>query len=264
MLRHSLSVIGLSIILICLSSGAISADWPNCGFHCDAKDVQLTKAYLGDVSGKPLGSCSAGSPQTAYLWIDIYNNANQDRYAVILLADIIINNKLYQTTYTNGICVLDYLAPKATTSVSIYSFTWTCGQPIQLERMILSWETASGTTCANADRKCSNRGTKCYQGTLSSIPVETPLVADFTSNSPQCCCSISFFDKTRGGTSPYTFEWDFGDGFAKSSLKNPVHVYATPGSYSVTLKVTDSKGSSSSNEMKVLVVDIPKSNIEFV
>ena len=240
--------IGLSIILIFLFLfiGALSAVWPDCGFQCNANDVQLTKAYLGDASGKPLGSCSSGSSQTAYLWITIYNNANQKRYAVILLADVMINNQLYQTTYTNGICVLDNIATKATTSKSIYSFPWNCGQPIRLERMILSWETASGTTCANAHRQCSNRGTKCYGGTLTSIPVETPLVADFTSNSPQCCCSISFFDKTSGGTGPYTFEWDLGDGSTKSSLQNPVHVYSTPGSYSVTPKVTDSKGSSTS------------------
>jgi PKD repeat protein len=266
MLRHKLPVgikkaykivYSIIFIFIFLFSNSISADWPNCGFQCKADDVQMTKAYLGDAIGNSLGSCSAGSSQTAYLWITIYNNAGQNRYAMILLTDVIINNQLYKTTYDNGICVLDSITPKATTSKSIYSFPWTCGQPIRLERMILSWETASGTTCTNVDRQCSNRGTKCYGGTLTSMPVETPLVADFTSNSPRCCCGISFFDKTSGGTSPYTFEWNFGDGSAKSSLQNPVHIYSSPGSYSVTLKVTDLKGSTSTITRQIVLYAPP-------
>jgi gliding motility-associated-like protein len=34
-----------------------------------------------------------------------------------------------------------------------------------------------------------------------------------------------------------TYVWQFGDG-ASSSLENPVHVYATPGTYTVTLRIT--------------------------
>ena len=39
--------------------------------------------------------------------------------------------------------------------------------------------------------------------------------------------------------------WDFGDG-QTSTLQNPSHVYATPGSYTVTLTVTNSDGVSDS------------------
>jgi PKD repeat protein len=38
---------------------------------------------------------------------------------------------------------------------------------------------------------------------------------------------------------PYSYEWDFGDGSAKSNATNPVHTYVRVGSYPVTLKVTD-------------------------
>lgn len=38
------------------------------------------------------------------------------------------------------------------------------------------------------------------------------------------------------------WDWDFGDGSAHSALQNPTHVYAAPGTYTVTLKVTDNSG----------------------
>ncbi|MFD1468854.1 gliding motility-associated C-terminal domain-containing protein [Hymenobacter caeli] len=53
-----------------------------------------------------------------------------------------------------------------------------------------------------------------------------------------------------------TYAWKFGDG-ATSSEENPVHVYATPGTYTVTLRITtacfcrESSGS-------ILVPDLPK------
>ncbi|HJQ41002.1 MAG TPA: PKD domain-containing protein, partial [Thermoanaerobaculia bacterium] len=35
----------------------------------------------------------------------------------------------------------------------------------------------------------------------------------------------------------HTYEWDFGDGSAKSTEKNPTHAYAQGGDYPVTLKI---------------------------
>jgi len=52
---------------------------------------------------------------------------------------------------------------------------------------------------------------------------------------------ITFTPTIMGGVSPYTYHWDFGDG-RSSSRPNPTHVYALPGSYQVTLTVTDQNG----------------------
>lgn len=38
------------------------------------------------------------------------------------------------------------------------------------------------------------------------------------------------------------WDWDFGDGSPHSALQNPTHVYAAPGTYTVTLVVTDNGG----------------------
>jgi hypothetical protein len=53
--------------------------------------------------------------------------------------------------------------------------------------------------------------------------------------------NISFLGYAFGGTSPYTYTWDFGDG-TTSSLQDPVHSYKTSGKYTLTLTVTDDNG----------------------
>ncbi len=50
---------------------------------------------------------------------------------------------------------------------------------------------------------------------------------------------------TYNGTGIYTYAWDFGDG-TTSNLQSPSHVYNTPGSYPVTLNITDPSGCSNS------------------
>jgi len=258
-IRDQSNKLYILFILIYLTNNVANAaaNWPDCGFQCSAGDVTLQNAYLGDASGNPLKSCSIGSPVTAYLWITIYNNAGSTRNAVILLADVYVNNDLAYTTYPNGLCVLNTIQPKATSKYPIYSFSWTCGQKVQIKRMVLSWETSSRITCANANRKCSNRGTKCYGGSTATISAQTSLAADFSSNSPQCCCGISFTNQSSGGVQPYTFQWNFGDGSTTSTLQNPTHTYSSPGTYSVTLTVKDSVGTSTSITRQVTLYSHP-------
>ncbi|GEM_PF-2469868 len=44
---------------------------------------------------------------------------------------------------------------------------------------------------------------------------------------------------TFGGTPPYTYGWDYGDGFTTTGSNPPSHTYATAGSKTITLTVTD-------------------------
>ncbi|MDD1720185.1 MAG: PKD domain-containing protein [Methanoregulaceae archaeon] len=55
--------------------------------------------------------------------------------------------------------------------------------------------------------------------------------------------------------SPTTWAWDFGDG-TTSNVKNPVHVYDDPGSYTVKLTVSNSAGSSSVTKTDYVVVPL--------
>ncbi len=50
--------------------------------------------------------------------------------------------------------------------------------------------------------------------------------------------SVSFTGSATGGSEPYTYNWDFGDG-GSSADQNPSHTYSEEGDYTVIFTVTD-------------------------
>jgi PKD repeat protein len=51
--------------------------------------------------------------------------------------------------------------------------------------------------------------------------------------------TVNFAGSASGGTAPYTYKWNFGDGHT-STAQNPTHTYTATGNYTATLTVTDS------------------------
>ncbi len=72
-----------------------------------------------------------------------------------------------------------------------------------------------------------------------TIFVSNP-IADF-SGSPLFGCSPLTVNFTDVSVDAVGWEWTFGDGNT-STAQNPTHIYSTPGTYTVTLKVTSSLG----------------------
>ncbi len=65
------------------------------------------------------------------------------------------------------------------------------------------------------------------------------------------------FDPTiGGGISPYSYEWDFGDGTTGTDVA-PTHAYKTEGSYNVSLKVTDDRGNTDTRERNNYIEVLP-------
>ncbi|HRY33683.1 MAG TPA: PKD domain-containing protein [Bacteroidales bacterium] len=81
--------------------------------------------------------------------------------------------------------------------------------------------------------------TYCKQIVIASPPPPPPCHAKF--NYHKFGLTVKFHAHALGGTPPYTFAWDFGDGDT-SSLKKPTHVYDTAGIYTVTLIISSSDG----------------------
>jgi hypothetical protein len=54
--------------------------------------------------------------------------------------------------------------------------------------------------------------------------------------------TIGCSDASAGGTQPYTYSWDFGDGSPPDTSATPTHTYAAAGTYTVTEAVTDATG----------------------
>jgi PKD repeat protein len=68
--------------------------------------------------------------------------------------------------------------------------------------------------------------------------------------------SVTFAGSEKGGTGPFTFSWNFGDGTTSSGSLTPTHVYANHGAYTATLTVADSLGMTSSASTSVMVTDV--------
>ncbi|HEX2900940.1 MAG TPA: PKD domain-containing protein, partial [Bacteroidia bacterium] len=82
------------------------------------------------------------------------------------------------------------------------------------------------------------------------IQVLAAPVADFGLSDRLLCLadSVHFSDSTAFGGGPAGFWWTFGDG-GVDSVQNPVHFYALPGTYSVSLSVTDTLGCSDQDSL---------------
>ncbi|MEI6574685.1 MAG: T9SS-dependent M36 family metallopeptidase [Bacteroidota bacterium] len=72
------------------------------------------------------------------------------------------------------------------------------------------------------------------------IPTSLP-IANFTVNTTSNC-SGTFAFTDLSDSIPQSWHWDFGDGSPASSIKSPSHTYATQGTYTVTLIVTNTLG----------------------
>ena len=79
-----------------------------------------------------------------------------------------------------------------------------------------------------------------------SVPSNNPPTASFTTPNTICQGStVSFTDFSTD--SPTTWSWTFGDG-TSSNQQNPAHTYATAGSYTVSLTVSNAAGTNSTTQ----------------
>ena len=117
-----------------------------------------------------------------------------------------------------------------------------------------TWNFGDGTTSTEQNPSHTYAGVGSYDVTLtvgdgestrtltrtSFITVE-PLDAAFTATptTGPAPLNVGFADTSLGD--PVAWAWDFGDG-TTSTLQNPAHTYAVPGTYTVTLTVTDVHG----------------------
>lgn len=110
----------------------------------------------------------------------------------------------------------------------------------------------------------TNNGCSAIKEQILNTIYPEPVAA--FSSLPQVCIGslIGFSDNsTASGSTVTGWNWDFGDGNT-STLQNPTHIYASAGSYTVTLHVTSAEGCQTVSNFAthtVVVNPLPTANI---
>src|SRR5215217_7510717 len=94
---------------------------------------------------------------------------------------------------------------------------------------------------------------------IAAAPAE-PLRAEITSSDTEgvAPATFDFEANVTGGTVPYTYSWDFGDGSVESDDDESIdHTFDVAGTYNVDLTVTDSTGRTVSDSILITVEPAP-------
>ncbi|TMI22432.1 PKD domain-containing protein, partial [Candidatus Bathyarchaeota archaeon] len=135
-----------------------------------------------------------------------------------------------------------------------FTFSWTFGDNSSGSGNVVSHTySVQGTYTVTLSVRDANAQTAASTQTLSVAP--SPLTTSFAmtpSSGLMVGQLASFTASVSGGTSPYTFNWNFGDGTTASG--NPVnHSFNMPGTYTVTVTVTDANAMTATVPAGILV-----------
>ena len=123
------------------------------------------------------------------------------------------------------------------------AFLWNFGDGFtstQRDPTYTSYNAAGNFTVSLTGTNPVGSATSTRQGYISVSNIETAVFTR-SPNSGEAPLTVQFTDASTGN--PHTWSWDFGDGSAPSTLKNPSHTYTTPGKYDVNLTVSGWCGS---------------------
>jgi len=161
------------------------------------------------------------------------------------------------TSPTNGTAVT--FTASASGGTGPYSFAWIfgdgatgTGSPVSHTYLVAgNFTVILTTTDANAAKVNASR---TVQVTLS---VGVPISAVDFQPTHTIVGDTTFVSQVTGGTAPFSCMWSFGDSTPAQTGCLPVHTYTASGSYSVTLTVTDSRGSMGTKTKMVTVDPAP-------
>ncbi|MEP7263519.1 MAG: PKD domain-containing protein [Bacteroidota bacterium] len=135
------------------------------------------------------------------------------------------------------------------------SYQWSTGETTQIINIV-------NPTLGDTFNVIMTSVTGC-QVSLNSI-IRESIVASAYHLADSCFNNTLFLDSSYviTGSPINTWEWDFDDG-TTSNIPNPVHAYTSPGTYDVTLIITNQGGCKDTVNQSVTVMDIPTPAFSF-
>jgi gliding motility-associated-like protein len=241
--------------------------------------VSVSTPPVAAFTGSPLAACTpplnvtftntsgGGAPPLSYAWTfgdggtstaanptHTYN-ANGAYTVTLVVTDVNgCTNTLIRTSYVNIGSVVAAFTPSTVNICEGQSVTFTdnsTGNPNSW-----AWNFGDGGTAVvqNPTHTYATPGTytvtlTASNGACTDVETQTALivvnpapVANLVADTTRSCAAplaVQFTDLSTG--TPTTWLWNFGDGNT-STAQNPAHTYTPPGSYTVTLTVTNANG----------------------
>lgn len=249
----------------------------NANYNSPAAPFYSTLDYIGGFSGNfPLGFQAQIDQRTGII-SGIAPDAG--RYVVSVCINVVRNGILiaeHRKDFIISVAPCDFAGAQlqpSYTNCDGFTFNFENLNNSPLNNTFL-WDFGDGNTSTSASpvhtyttageytvKLVVNKGADCSDSTTSTLKVFPGYFPGFTHNAPMCKGNpVSFYDATRATYGAANqWEWDFGntDAPATSNLKNPVFTYDTPGSYTVTLKVSSDKGCVGTYRDTINIVDKP-------
>ncbi len=213
------------------------------------------------------GTSTSASPSHTYTAVGVYTARLTVTDAVGVTAaapslTIVVNTPPSTTAAASPTAGDAPVAVSFTSTVSSgtapFSYAWTFGDGGSSTSQSPSHTyTAAGTY--HPSLTITDAAGRTASATTAAITVSPALTATSAASatSGTAPMAINFTGSPAGGLPPYTYAWSFGDGSAGSSLQNPTHTYATAGTFSVVLTVTDANGARVSATPIAIVLDGP-------
>lgn len=97
-----------------------------------------------------------------------------------------------------------------------------------------------------------DEGNNVREARIEIKPISLKVTVSASPTSGKAPLAVRFAASVSGGTPPYTYKWDFGDGLT-SVEQSPSHTYFNPGEYVATCLVRDSVGAESAGRITIRV-----------
>ncbi len=170
------------------------------------------------------------------------NNLGSD----VASAPVIIESPVFPTasfSNSNSVILGEVITFVNTSSGGNLTYEWNFGDDSPLRTTVNPTHTYTTTGTFTVILTATNNAGTDTTSTLITVANPPAPVAAFTHSGPDTLSQPTSFNNSSIGSN-LTFGWDFGDGSAIDPTVNPVHTYASAGTFTVTLTATNISGSS--------------------
>jgi hypothetical protein len=252
----------LAILVTFLSVGSSFAqfttqqpDLRDCsGWNCPSNNFTLDDVYLTlvDLNNNPINvtTCTSGQEITAKVMLNYTSNANSTINSTRVFADLVIDG----VTIDINVFLGDVPPSGSGQTREIYGpFTWTCGDELRLENILIVWRTG-GNKDISQNYDCSDYNkAQCEFGTDTFVAAPLAVQFDYSICRSEGTTTVNYNSTTNGGKAPFTYKWDFtSDGIVDSNAENPSYTTTSTANFTTTLEVVDYLGTTNTYSVNII------------